>query len=206
MNRLLLLSALLTGGTAAAWGSTPVMVQDFEKASSLPNVWVVNIPNENARVKLTHDHPYDGKQCLALHYHFTGTGSFQYIGVPNKVKIQAPIHKLHFRLYGDNSLCSYGVQVSDASGETHQYSRNTHQGGLVDFSGWREVVVDMDSGHETWGHDHPWGSEAVGRMDNHETNRRSACQNPIISSHAQRGRLRQHLQAELGVAPNTARG
>ena len=116
-------------------------------------MWVVNIPNENASVQLSADHPHEGKQCLKLHYHFVGTGQFQYLGIPNKTKIQAPIHKLRFMLYGDDSKCSYGVQVSDASGETHQYSKNTGQGGLIDFTGWKEVVIDLDSGHETWGGD-----------------------------------------------------
>ncbi len=32
---------------------TRVMVQDFEKASSLPTVWVVNVPNKNASVQLS---------------------------------------------------------------------------------------------------------------------------------------------------------
>ncbi len=91
---------------------TPVMVQDFEKASSLPNVWVVHIPNENASVQLSTDHPHDGKQCLKLHYHFLGKGQFQYLGVSNKTRIQSPVHKLRFWLYGDNSKCSYGVQVT----------------------------------------------------------------------------------------------
>ena len=82
-----------------------------------------------------------------------GAGQFQYLGIPNKVKIQAPVHKLHFWLYGDRSNCSYGVQVSDASGETHQYSKNTGQCGSIDFTGWKEIVVDLDSSHETWGGD-----------------------------------------------------
>ena len=56
-------------------------------------------------------------------------------------------------LYGDNSKCSYGVQVTDASGETHQYGKNTGQGGIIDFTGWKEIVIDLDSGHETWGGD-----------------------------------------------------
>jgi hypothetical protein len=132
---------------------TPIIVQDYEKASSLPKVWVVNIPDENASVQLSADHPHDGKQCLKLHYHFVSEGKFQYIGIPNKTKIQAPVHKLHYRLYGDNSQCSYGVQVSDASGETHQYSQNTSQAGLIDFKGWKEITIDLDSGHETWGGD-----------------------------------------------------
>ena len=153
MKRLLALCILLTGATTSAWGATQVMVQDFEKNDSLPSVWVVNIPNENASVKLSADGPHDGKQCLKLHYHFVGTGQFQYLGIPNKVRIQTPIHKLRFWLKGDNSLCSYGVQLSDASGETHQFSKNTGQGGLIDFTGWKEVVIDLDSHHETWGGD-----------------------------------------------------
>jgi hypothetical protein len=129
------------------------MVQDFEKADIRPEVWVVNIPNENASVQLSTDHPHDGKQCLTLHYHFLGTGQFQYLGIPNKTRIQAPVHKLRFMLYGDDSKCSYGMQVSDALGETHQFSKNTGQGGMLDFKGWKEIVIDLDSGHETWGGD-----------------------------------------------------
>jgi len=132
---------------------TPVMVQDFEKVSSPPKVWVVNIPDENASVQVSTDHPRDGKKCLKLHYHFVGTGEFQYLGIPNKTKIQAPVHKLRFQLYGDGSKCSYGVQVTDAHGETHQYGKNTGQGGIIDFTGWKEIVIDLDSDHETWGGD-----------------------------------------------------
>jgi hypothetical protein len=79
----------------------PVMVQDFEKPSSLPKLWVVGIPNESASVGLSTDRPFEGKQCLKLHYHFTGAG--QYLGVSNAVKIKMPIHKLHFMLRGDGS-------------------------------------------------------------------------------------------------------
>jgi len=147
------LNILLTCGMTPAWGATHVMVRDFEKAASPLTVWVVNIPNENASVELSTHEPHEGKRCLRLHYHFIGTGKFQYLGVPNKVRIQAPVQKLRFWLKGDTSRCSYGVQVSDASGETHQYSRNTGQGGIVDFTGWKEVVIDLDSRHETWGGD-----------------------------------------------------
>ena len=156
MKRSLLLSVLLTLGSAPAWALAPVMVQDFEKASPPPSVWVVNIPNENASVQLSTDHPHDGKQCLKLHYHFIEKGQFQYLGIPNKVKIQAPVHKLHYWLKGDNSKCSYGVQVTDAGGETHQYrslSTGTGQGGIIDFTGWKEVGIDLDAPHETWGGD-----------------------------------------------------
>ena len=132
---------------------TSVMVQDFEKSSPPPKVWVVNIPDENASVQLSTEHPHEGKQCLKLHYQFIDKGKFQYLGIPNKTRIQAPVHKLHFMLFGDNSKCSYGVQLTDARGKTHQYGKSTGQGGVIDFEGWKEIVVDLDVDHETWGGD-----------------------------------------------------
>jgi len=156
MRSCMLLSLLLTCGISPARAATPVMVEDFEKASLQPTVWVVNIPNENASVQLSNDQPHDGKRCLKLHYHFLGSGDFQYLGIPCKVKILAPVHKLHYWLKGDDSKCSYGLQVTDASGQTHQYrslSSGVGQGGIVDFAGWREVVFDLDAPHETWGGD-----------------------------------------------------
>jgi len=129
------------------------MVQDFEQNKTPPKVWVVNIPNENASVGLSTDTPQAGKQCLKLRYQFVGSGKFQYLGISNPVRILAPIHKLHFWLNGDNSRCSYGVQIADAGDETHQYGKNTGQGGIIDFTDWGEVVIDLDSAHETWGGD-----------------------------------------------------
>ncbi|MGI4792048.1 MAG: hypothetical protein ACRYFS_24765 [Janthinobacterium lividum] len=56
--------------------AAPVMVQSFEKASSLPSVWVVDIPNGNASVQLSAMNPAQGKLCMKLHYHFTtGAGN-----------------------------------------------------------------------------------------------------------------------------------
>ncbi len=153
MRELLFVSFCSTIALAPASGSTQVMVQDFEKAAARPSVWVVNIPNENASVELTTEHPQDAKQCLKLHYKFKGTGEFQYLGIPNKTKILAPVHQLRYMLFGDNSRCSYGVQLTDIRGETHQYSKNTGQCGLIDFGGWKEVVIDLDSPHESWGGD-----------------------------------------------------
>ncbi len=101
MRGLLFFSLLLTVAIAPASGATQVMVQDFEKVGLPPTVWVVNIPNENASVQLTTEHPHGGKQCLKLHYKFVATGQFQYLGIQNKTKIQAPIHQLRFMLYGD---------------------------------------------------------------------------------------------------------
>lgn len=140
-------------GTLSARAAAPVMVQDFETDAAAPTVWVVNIPNENAAVQLSADHPYHGRRCLKLHYRFLDTGNFQYLGIPNKVSILAPVHTLRFRLKGDDSGCSYGIQITDAGGETHQYGKNTGQGGIINFSGWKPVVIDLDSRHETWGGD-----------------------------------------------------
>lgn len=156
MKRSLLLCVLLTCGVVPSWGSTPVMVQDFEEATLEPSVWVVGIPNENASVQLSTDSPHEGRQCLKLHYHFLSTGGFQYLGIPNKVKIQAAVSRLRYRLKGDRSNCSYGLQITDGGGETHQYrslSSGTGQGGIVDFSDWKEVVFDLVAPQETWGGD-----------------------------------------------------
>ncbi|MCR4415491.1 MAG: family 16 glycosylhydrolase [Thermoguttaceae bacterium] len=156
MKQQLLSCALVVCMASPAWGLTPVMVQDFEQASLQPTVWSVNIPAPTPSVQLSTDEPHDGKQCLRLHYRFLGTGGFQYLGIPNKLKINARVHKVRFWLKGDRSRCSYGLQVTDAGGETHQYrslSNATGQGGVVDFVGWKEVVFDLDPPHETWGGD-----------------------------------------------------
>lgn len=145
---LLLLPLLLLCGMAAKRQATPVMVLDFESNAAPPTVWVVNIPNENASVALSPDNPFEGKRCLKLHYHFTGKGEFAYLGIPTKVKISTPIHKLRFMLRGDKSGCSHGTQITDAYGETHQY-----KSGSIDYTGWKETVFDLDAPHETWGGD-----------------------------------------------------
>ena len=161
MKRMLLvLPVLLFCGIAQVFGTTPVMVQDFEQEASPATVFVVNIPNENASVQLSPEHPSEGKQSLKLHYHFTGEG--QYLGIPIPVKIEAPIHKLHFMLYGDASGCGYGIYLTDASGETHKY-RNA-DAMKIDFTGWKEIVVDLDGGHEIW------GGDANGKIDSPITN------------------------------------
>jgi hypothetical protein len=149
MKRCLPLSALLTCWASWASGLTPVLIEDYEKAASLPNLWVVGIPNENASVQLSADHPRDGKQSLKLHYHFTGGG--QYMGVSHPVKIHSPIHKLHFMLYGDGSGTGYGLYLNDASGETHKFRDAAKM--KIDFKGWKEIIIDLDAGHETWGGD-----------------------------------------------------
>ena len=139
-------AAPFTLKAADAAGAGPVMVQDFEKADSLPSRWVVDIPDSNAVVSLSNTDPYQGKQSLKLHYHFTvnDTGN-EYLGLPIKVNIQAPIHKLRYMIKGDNSGSGYGLRLTDASGETHQY-----KGGVIDWTGWKDVVIDLDAPHETW--------------------------------------------------------
>jgi hypothetical protein len=133
----------------AAGRLTPVMVQDFERPSLTASVWVVNIPNENASVRLSTERPGQGKQCLSLHYHFTGVG--QYLGVPIPVKVQAPVHKVRFILDGDGSGCSCAIYVTDASGEVHKC--RSADATRIDFKGWKEVAFDLDAPREVWGGD-----------------------------------------------------
>ena len=149
MKRWWLMFVTLVWAATAAWGGTPVLIEDYEKTSSRPELWVVAIPNENASVQLLTDHPYDGKQCLRLHYHFTGPG--QYLGINHSLKIHAPIHKLHFMLYGDASGAGYGLYLTDGGGETHKYRNAATM--KIDFKGWKEIVIDLDAPHETWGGD-----------------------------------------------------
>ena len=127
---------------------TPVVVQDFEKATAPTPVWVVNVPNENASVKLTTQHPFEGRQSLQLHYHFDKEG--QYLGVPVAVKIEAPIHRLHAMVDGDGSGSGFAVYLTDVRGETHKYRPATTN---IDFKGWKPIDVDVDAPHEIWGGD-----------------------------------------------------
>jgi hypothetical protein len=141
---LLLLCPCLS--TAAEW--TPVPLQDFEKESSLPKLWVVNIPADAASVALSTDQPHGGRQCLKLDYRFTGEA--QYLGVANRVRILAPVHKLHFWVRSDGSDAGLAVYLTDVSGERHKYRTSTL---LRNFTGWKQVDIDLDGWHETWGGD-----------------------------------------------------
>ncbi|QVL33586.1 family 16 glycosylhydrolase [Telmatocola sphagniphila] len=130
----------------------PIVLQDFEKAPA-PKAWVVNIPEENAKVSLSADHPKEGKQCLKLSYRFLDKGGIEYLGIPNPIRVNAPIHKVKYWIFGDNSKCGYALQVADAHGETHQFGKAAGQGGVIDFQGWKLVEFDLDKKHETWGGD-----------------------------------------------------
>lgn len=149
VHQLLILLVLLLGASAPAWASTSVVVQDFENESALPKVWTVGAPEGSARVERSESHPHDGKACLDLQYHFTAGG--QYLGVSNRVRIQAPIHRVHFWLYGDGSGCGYGLYLADAGDETHKFRDPASM--KIDFKGWKEIVVDLDQPHESWGGD-----------------------------------------------------
>ena len=145
------MAILLAWNILPARALTPVMVQDFEKPSPAPAVWVVNIPNDSASSKLSTEHPQQGRQSLKLRYHFTGDKSGQYLGVPIPVKIQTPIHKLSWMLYGDASNSGCALYLSDSSGETHKY--RDANASKISWKGWKEVAVDVDAPHETWGGD-----------------------------------------------------
>src|SRR5436190_14798680 len=131
------------------FGATTIPVQDFEDSSLKPSVWVVDVPNENASVALSAKEAHDGKQSLKLHYRFVASAKFQYLGIPNKVRIQGPVQMLRYWLRGDGSKCSLGLQITDAKGETHQFK----QARTIDFTNWSEMKFDLQSPHETWGGD-----------------------------------------------------
>lgn len=152
-KRLLTFLSLLIPCSALA--APPIVVEDYEKGSSPLKTWVVNMPapDTTATATITSAHPHNGKQCLDVHYKFTDSASYEYLGVQNPVSIHTPIHKLHFFLYGNNSKCTFAVQLLDAGGETHQYARDIAQGGVIDFTGWKEISIDLDVPHETWGGD-----------------------------------------------------
>lgn len=156
MKRLLFLAGVLFLGLAAgrtgfgqAAARTPVMVQDFERMTALPEPWTVGTPGENVTVTFSTEHPQQGRRSLRLHYRFTGAG--QYLGVPLSVNIQAPIHRVRWMLHGDGSGCGYGLYVSDAGKETHKFRDAATM--KIDWKGWKEIVVDLDTPHETWGGD-----------------------------------------------------
>lgn len=151
MKRWLFLWVLLAYGTALAQPATLVLVQDFEGAKVPLKVWVVNIPNDNASVKLATEHPHQGQQSLNLNYHFTGSG--QYLGVPLPVNILVPVHKVRWMLYGDGSGCGYALHVSDASNETHKYRDAATMN--INWKDWKEISIDLNAPHETWGGEEP---------------------------------------------------
>lgn len=151
MKALLLMAILLVWNTLPARALTPVMIQDFEKPSPAPAVWVVNIPNDHASAQFSTEHPQQGRGSLKLHYHFTGDKPGQYLGVPVPIRIQAPIHKLSWMLFGDASNLGCALYLADSSGETHKFRDPNAL--KISWKGWKEMAVDVDAPHETWGGD-----------------------------------------------------
>ena len=152
MFRTLSALLLLALATASRAQTAPILVRDFEpnsKISAPPKAWIVNVPNENVSVQMATEHPGAGAQSLKLHYHFTGEN--QYLGLEIPVKILAPIHRVRWMMYGDGSGCGYGLYLTDAGGETHKFRDAATM--KVDWTGWKEIVVNLDGPHENWGGD-----------------------------------------------------
>ncbi len=146
---MILIAVMMLCHAAGMVAAVPVVVQDFEKKMDAPKVWVVNMPEGNASAELSDRDAAEGKGSLTLKYRFTGQG--QYLGVPVSVDITKPFRTLRFQLRGDGSNVRYGLYVTDAGGETHKY----HEPGRmrVDFTGWKEIAIDLQAPHETWGGD-----------------------------------------------------
>ena len=149
----------LCGSVAAAEPPTThaVVVEDFERpfdqVAAPPAVWVVNIPNDAAAVESSTEHPSGvagaGGRNLKLHYRFTGAG--QYLGVAVPLQILTPIHAVRWLMDGDASGSGYALYLTDAGGETHKF--RGAGGSKIDWSGWRDVSINLDAPHETWGGD-----------------------------------------------------
>lgn len=84
-KRLLTFLSLLIPCSALA--APPIVVEDYEKGSSPLKTWVVNMPapDTTATATITSAHPHNGKQCLDVHYKFTDSASYEYLGVQNPV-------------------------------------------------------------------------------------------------------------------------
>lgn len=136
----------MAAALSMARAETSVPLSSLRPVASEPTVWTVDFPQEDASVT-------SEKDSVKLAYRFTESTKVQYLGIPMKIRALAPLQSFHFRLKGDGSGCSYGIQVTDAGGETRQYSRNTGQGGLIDFKDWKDIRFDLTGGHETWGGD-----------------------------------------------------
>lgn len=127
-----------------------VMVQDFENPSSLQEIRNANRSNDNATVELSTDHPHAGKQCLKLQHRPLSDGTGPVIRIP--VRIEPNVRRLRFMIYGDNSGCRYSINLVDAAGKTFAFRDSEKR--KIDFNGWKEIVIDLNSEHWATGGDH----------------------------------------------------
>ena len=58
---------------------------------------------------------------------------------------------MHFWVYGDDSGCGCSLYINDAKDEVHKYRISSTK--KIDFTGWREIIVDLSASHEIWGGD-----------------------------------------------------
>ena len=97
-------------------------------------------PTSNASAALSADHPRDGKEVPETALPTSSArGRFSTWAFPSSPGSRRPFTRSVTGFAAIDSKCSYGVQLTDASGETHQYGKNTGQCGLIDFAGWKEI-------------------------------------------------------------------
>ncbi|HEX2950666.1 MAG TPA: flagellar filament outer layer protein FlaA [Armatimonadota bacterium] len=131
----------------------PVCIQDFEQTKDLTIFGQLLQPES----KLTYstEKPYEGKQCLDVHYKFAPVKGIQTVLIDASYpSLKAMPHAMAVAVRGDKSNCPLWAQFSDANGETFQY-----RVGTVDFNGWRIINLDMDANKP--GH---WGGDNDGIM------------------------------------------
>jgi hypothetical protein len=136
---------LCWGVLAPGYGATNVMVQDFQKIPKdkpLPAAWVADKHHDGAKVRLSTDQPFAGMPTARLRYHLQG-GKGHRAGFSVPVAIYAPVQKVRFQLYGDNSGCGCQVYLVDGVGKKH-LCRNP-QPAKVDFAGWKQMTVEVEA-------------------------------------------------------------
>ncbi len=137
-----------SAGLAQETKVAPVMAEDFEGADPGAEVWVGDMPKENATISIVSNGAQLAGKSLKLHYAFTGGG--QHLGVTIPVQVKQPIKKLRFMLKGDGS--GYGVYLIDAGAGTFKYRDAAKM--KIDFEGWKEIEIDNpESWGERWGGD-----------------------------------------------------
>ena len=120
MKPLLLLPVLLTCGLAPLWGqprsSSRISKKPNRRRASGSSASPTRTPRSTSRPIIRFE-ASSACNCITTS---PATGQYLAIAIPVK-KIQAPIHKLRFMLYGDKSGCGYGMHLSDVSDETHKF-------------------------------------------------------------------------------------
>ncbi|HEX2948359.1 MAG TPA: sugar-binding protein [Armatimonadota bacterium] len=127
--------------TVAVWAKpVSIPLENFETQS--PTVLAGEHYSPDSLFRLTTDHPFEGKSCGILHYHFDtlATPAPQYVALNFSNTIPGQLHRLVFAIRGNGAGEAIVIRLMDSTGETHQYTV-----GKVTFTGWQELTFDPNS-------------------------------------------------------------